>query len=424
MSIPSNVSDLFLKKRLALRWNGQDVALDVPVDVFSSHQLDDGTNYLMQQMAGTTYRWPRALDVGCGYGPLAIWLAVLERSQQVDGIERDWVAAHYAQRNANRAAKGRVKIRPGLAFEGAEAGTYDLIVSNLPAKIGSVAQRYLLLGAQRYLKGEGQVWLVVVRPLLDEVERLLSTAPVELLHRSANARHAVLAYRFVDPPTETLPKDFESLTRTSSDVATTATEIEEGLNAGQNAGPYLRGQRPFQQDSTSYVVDAYHNVPEFDSYSYATQLLFNAMQEPLEEHPTRSLAILNPTQGHLGIWAGSCVSNLQTIVLLSRDALELRAARHNLMKCGFTGQVIESHGVDLPAVNVDLVVGHLREKEGTDIVLARIQQMLQSSFGRILLLAAKASFAGRLVKLMGKLPVRTGKLTKRRGYAVMSVRSR
>jgi len=168
------IVDQFHKKKLDLRWGRKRIVLDVPVDVFSSHQFDQGTSLLIRVMSKAGRSWERSLDIGCGYGPIPVWLAATGLSDRIEGVERDWIAATYAARNASAMGLDNIRIRPGLAFEGSEPASYDLIVSNVPAKAGAGVHRSILLGASEYLTSGGQVWIVVVKPLTPDVDAILA----------------------------------------------------------------------------------------------------------------------------------------------------------------------------------------------------------------------------------------------------------
>ncbi len=62
--------DLYFKKSVRARWNNRRVQIDIPLDVFSSYRIDLGTLFLLKEISSHKREWARALDLGCGYGPV------------------------------------------------------------------------------------------------------------------------------------------------------------------------------------------------------------------------------------------------------------------------------------------------------------------------------------------------------------------
>ncbi len=85
------------------------------------------------------------LDVGCGYGPLALWLAVADADRTVVAVDRDARALEATTRGA--AANGvadRVEVLGSLGYDEVGGRRFDLVTSNVPAKVGPAALRHLV----------------------------------------------------------------------------------------------------------------------------------------------------------------------------------------------------------------------------------------------------------------------------------------
>ena len=139
------------KKSETVRWGKRRIVLDIPVDVFSSHRVDVGTAFLLRQMASAGVTWPSALDVGCGYGPIALFLASQGLSERVHGIDRDALAVAFAERNAGQNGVSGVTFEPGLAYGAVLAinGDYFGNPVNLAARlVASAAPGQILIDAQ------------------------------------------------------------------------------------------------------------------------------------------------------------------------------------------------------------------------------------------------------------------------------------
>lgn len=140
--------------------------------VFSGDGLDLGTQVLLRShtpRSGAT----RMLDLGCGYGPIAIGLACAAPSAIVDAVDVNDRALALTAENAAEHGVGN-RVRP-LRPEDADPGvTYDEIWSNPPIRIGKEALHELLLTWLPRLGPDGVARLVVGRNLgADSLQRWL-----------------------------------------------------------------------------------------------------------------------------------------------------------------------------------------------------------------------------------------------------------
>lgn len=152
---------------------GRTLALASTWGLFSPREIDEGTRLLLGQVDPA----PDAdcLDLGCGYGPLGLALAALAPSGSTLMVDKDFVAVDYANRNARRngltnaqamLSNGFDQIPPDLRF--------DLIASNIPAKVGKELLAILLHDARDRLKPGGRLYVVTVNGLREFMKRNLS----------------------------------------------------------------------------------------------------------------------------------------------------------------------------------------------------------------------------------------------------------
>jgi 16S rRNA (guanine1207-N2)-methyltransferase len=150
-----------------------DVHLELETDsgVFSPSRLDPGTRVLLE----TAPPPPAAgnlLDLGCGYGPLALVLAARAPGAQVWGIDVNRRALELAARNAERARLPNVRFC--APDDPSVPGTFGLIWSNPPIRIGKPALHELLATWLARLEPAGEAYLVVQRHLgSDSLQRWL-----------------------------------------------------------------------------------------------------------------------------------------------------------------------------------------------------------------------------------------------------------
>ncbi len=135
--------------------------------VFSADRLDKGTQVLLDRVPDP----PESgllLDLGCGWGPIALALADAAPGATVLAADVNERAVDLAARNA--AAAGHANIHAAeataLAAELKGSSAYvDLIWSNPPVRIGKAALHEMLLTWLGLLSDDGEAWLVVSRNL-------------------------------------------------------------------------------------------------------------------------------------------------------------------------------------------------------------------------------------------------------------------
>jgi 16S rRNA (guanine1207-N2)-methyltransferase len=148
------------------------LALATDTGVFSPGRLDPGTRLLLE----TAPPPPPAgnlLDLGCGYGPLALTLASRAPGAAVWATDVNRRALDLCRRNAAAAGLEHVRCLPpgDLALP----ATFELIWSNPPIRIGKAALHELLAAWLARLAPGGTAYLVVQRNLgSDSLQRWLA----------------------------------------------------------------------------------------------------------------------------------------------------------------------------------------------------------------------------------------------------------
>lgn len=152
-----------------LRVRGLDVELTADRSVFSPRRVDPGTALLLER-APDPPSTGRFLDLGCGYGPLAIVLGLLAPAADVVAVDVNERARRLTATNAERLGLDNVSTAPPEAA----TGRFDLIWSNPPIRIGKPALHDLLSYRLGQLAPTGTAVLVVNRHLgADSLHRWL-----------------------------------------------------------------------------------------------------------------------------------------------------------------------------------------------------------------------------------------------------------
>jgi len=158
------MDDVYFKKRIDYYCRGQSFAFDVAHTLFSSHQIDDGTDLFLRTIDVAAPR--TILDIGCGCGVIGIVLARLFADAQVYSVDRDLLEVRYTRHNAELNRTPNVTAIGSIGLESAPAQPFDLIVANVPAKIGDEAiEREFVLDPLARLGPNGDYWFVVVSGL-------------------------------------------------------------------------------------------------------------------------------------------------------------------------------------------------------------------------------------------------------------------
>lgn len=160
------------RRRLEVEVWGRRFALQSANGVFAAEGLDRGTEILLRESAPPTGR-PAVLDLGCGYGPVALGIALACPEAQVDAVDVNERALALCHDNAvELGVADRVRVlRPDDVEPEA---TYDEIWSNPPIRIGKEALHELLLTWLPRLRPDGAARLVVSKNLgADTLQRWL-----------------------------------------------------------------------------------------------------------------------------------------------------------------------------------------------------------------------------------------------------------
>jgi 16S rRNA G1207 methylase RsmC len=139
--------------------------------LFSPREVDEGTELLLRHIEVRPE--DDCLDLGCGYGPIGLTLAKLAPAGETLMVDKDFMAVEYANLNArlNHIANARAML--SNAFQHLDERRFDLVASNVPAKVGKEMLAIMLNDAHAHLRPGGRIWVVTITGLRRLFERSL-----------------------------------------------------------------------------------------------------------------------------------------------------------------------------------------------------------------------------------------------------------
>ncbi|MEO7617528.1 MAG: methyltransferase [Candidatus Saccharibacteria bacterium] len=160
--------DIILDTKLG----GQSLTLATTYGLFSPKAIDEGTELLAKYLEVKPS--DNCLDLGCGYGPLGLMLAKAAPNGITHLVDKDFVAIEYSNKNAasNGLTNASAFLSNGFDQINPEQ-KYDIIVSNIPAKIGDELLTLFLHDAYAHLNSGGKFYIVTISGLKDYMKRRL-----------------------------------------------------------------------------------------------------------------------------------------------------------------------------------------------------------------------------------------------------------
>lgn len=158
-------------RELRVQLAGRDVDMVTAGGVFSADRLDLGTAVLLREVPGPPSTG-HLLDLGCGWGPLALTLGLMSPQAPVWAVDVNPRALELTAYNASRLGLGCV--RAVVPDEVPQEIRFAAIWSNPPIRIGKEQLHALLLRWLPRLAEGAQAHLVVQRNLgADSLHRWL-----------------------------------------------------------------------------------------------------------------------------------------------------------------------------------------------------------------------------------------------------------
>lgn len=151
------------RRELRLTLGGREVVLHTSGGTFSPERLDAGTSVLLRE-APAPPATGTFLDLGCGWGPVALDLALRSPGATVWAVDVNERARALTAENAVAAGVGD-RVRVAAPQDVPADVTVDLLWSNPPIRVGKAVLHGMLEQWLPRLAPDGEAWLVVQKNL-------------------------------------------------------------------------------------------------------------------------------------------------------------------------------------------------------------------------------------------------------------------
>lgn len=126
--------------------------------VFNKKSLDYGTRLLLETIDLTNkYSF---LDVGCGCGPIGLFLGNTSSNYIVDMIDINERAIHLCKMSIKENKLENVNIFKSNVYENINC-KYDCIITNPPIHAGKKKVYEIIKESKNYLNKSGEIWIVM-----------------------------------------------------------------------------------------------------------------------------------------------------------------------------------------------------------------------------------------------------------------------
>ncbi|MFI2363312.1 class I SAM-dependent methyltransferase [Promicromonospora sp. NPDC019610] len=169
-----------------VRLAGRELEVEVAAGVFSPGGLDKGTAVLLDHVPPPPATGD-LLDLGCGWGPITISLALAAPEAAVWAVDVNERALDLVRRNAERL--GLENVRAALPDDVPDDVRFAACWSNPPIRVGKQALHDLLTRWLPRLEPDAAAWLVVQKNLgSDSLARWITEALGLTVERTTSSK--------------------------------------------------------------------------------------------------------------------------------------------------------------------------------------------------------------------------------------------
>ena len=138
--------------------------------LFSPREIDEGTRLLLERIEVNP--GDDCLDLGCGYGAIGLTLAKLAPEGHTTLVDKDFVAIQYCHKNIELNHIGNAEALLSNGFDAIRNRRFDVVASNIPAKVGNELMSLFFYDAYQQLNPGGRLYVVTINGLRDYIKRV------------------------------------------------------------------------------------------------------------------------------------------------------------------------------------------------------------------------------------------------------------
>lgn len=160
-----------LRKDISFQANlrGFDFTFTTTWGTFSPRNIDEGSVMLLERMEVNDT--DNCLDLGCGYGPIGMTMAKLAPNGQTTLVDRDFIAVEYSNNNIKQNNIINATAMLSNGFNQIRDKKFDVIASNIPAKVGNEMLTLFLHDAYQQMNSGARLYVVTITGLRKYMER-------------------------------------------------------------------------------------------------------------------------------------------------------------------------------------------------------------------------------------------------------------
>ncbi len=148
---------------------GHDLTFHTTWGLFSPKGIDEGSRLLLDHLEVRPD--DRAIDLGCGYGPLGLAIAKSAPEGTSLMVDKDFVAVEYANANAKRNHINNAHAMLSDGLKHIPDQSFTLAVTNLPAKTSKEHYYLFFNDIYEHLEPGGRFYVVVISGLRQFIAR-------------------------------------------------------------------------------------------------------------------------------------------------------------------------------------------------------------------------------------------------------------
>lgn len=144
-------------EHIKIRIKETRINLDTVRWLFSYQKLDFGTRLMLEH--STISNRASVLDLGCGTGVVAVYLATMDQSLDITAVDVSQTAVDITKTNAKNLGLTNIKVQKSDWFQSIDS-KFDVIMLNPPFSAGKAVCTKLIVDSYGHLNTGGRLYVV------------------------------------------------------------------------------------------------------------------------------------------------------------------------------------------------------------------------------------------------------------------------